>query len=128
MSIWKKYRFPITVAIIALVIFIINALTPYIADDYVTLQHTYFQDRSRMIGSFFDAVKSSLLYYETWGGRFFAFLLFTGLCFLPHILVAFLNTAAYLLVTWLIYDIIRGNRAHNYLVFLFYKYYLFVDY
>ena len=118
MSIWKKYRFPITVAIIALVIFIINALTPYIADDYVTLQHTYFQDRSRMIGSFFDAVKSSLLYYETWGGRFFAFLLFTGLCFLPHILVAFLNTAAYLLVTWLIYDIIRGNRAHNYLVFL----------
>lgn len=114
----SKYRFPFTISIAAAVIFIINVLTPLIADDYSNLAHTFYGDPNRVIRSFPDLIASTFNYYNSWGGRFFAQMLLTCMGFLPAAATDLLNTAAYLLCTWLIYDIIRTGSGHHYVIYL----------
>ena len=112
----KKAFFTAAVVIFSLM-FLINLLTPFIADDYANLQHTYFNQPDRKINSFYDAILSTIHYYQTWGGRIIAQMILVGISFLPHYVIAFINTAMYMIATGLIYQILK-DQNHNLFLYI----------
>lgn len=92
-----KKRFLIAAAIVACIIFIINYLTPYLADDYNYLLHKS------------NGIQTLKEFYFSWGGRVEPYVLLLFLSYLPPVLFDILNTAVYMAVTWLIYRICKGD-------------------
>ena len=113
----SKKAFFIAAVLIFSLMFLINLLTPFIADDYANLQHTYFNQPDRKINSFYDAILSTIHYYQTWGGRIIAQMILVGISFLPHYFIAFINTAMYMIATGLIYQILK-DRNHNLFLYI----------
>lgn len=92
-----KKRFLIAAAIVACIIFIINYLTPYLADDYNYLLHKS------------NGIQTLKEFYFSWGGRVGPYILLIILSYLPPVLFDILNTAVYMAVTGLIYRICKGD-------------------
>lgn len=98
--------------VIAASMFVINYLSPYIADDYIGLSHKIWGTDQKIAG-FGDFCRSIYNFYLYWGGRVEGTILSTIFTYLPPVVVDLLNTLCYMAVTLLIYLICRGDRKNS---------------
>lgn len=105
------------VAVIGAVIFLLNFLTPYLADDYSYSVHVIFGTGEKL-SSVSDVLLSGKNFYMKGGGRVEGYFFTIAFSYLPPILFDILNTIGYLLATALIYLICRGNGERNLSLYL----------
>lgn len=97
---------------IAASVFIINFLTPHIADDYLNLAHKIW-GTNQVITDFNDFIHSMRNFYFYWGGRMEGCMFSTLLAYVPPAAVDILNTVCYMAATLLIYLICKGGQKNS---------------
>lgn len=103
----KKILFIIITVLLALAIATINYFTPYLADDYV------YSKSASTFSSFGDLIDSTRDFYMNGGGRILGHIFANTFCIIPSAAFDVLNTLCYLIVSWLIYLICKGNKEHS---------------
>lgn len=98
------------------ILFLLNVLTPMIADDFGYL---LVYRENTPIHSLADIFRSQYNHYRLWGGRSVVHFIAQVLLQLPPVLTDMLNTFVYMLYIWLIYLHIKGRKAHSILLFVF---------
>ncbi|MCH5265065.1 MAG: hypothetical protein J1F02_04145 [Lachnospiraceae bacterium] len=106
-----------TIAILFVCVFLINYVTPYLADDYRYIPHVAFGGTAK-ITSLKDVINSAVWFYRNMGGRVEGFLFATCFSYLPSYVFDFINTIAYFLVTGLVYFICKGTNKHSLFLYL----------
>ena len=104
-----KMIFNVLSLVIIVCFFILNVLTPLIADDYTFICN---------IHSFSDIVKSTYERYHYWNGRLFANFMATFWLFVGKPVFNIANTAMYCLFIFLIQFHITGKMKYNPVIFL----------
>lgn len=95
-------------------IFILNALTPLIADDY-----SYsFGKNGEKITNLLDIITSQINHYFTWGGRSVAHSLAQFFLMFPKYIFNLLNSAIYVVLVYLIYLHVKMNKEDKPLMLL----------
>ncbi|MCI8446859.1 MAG: hypothetical protein HFH30_00375 [Eubacterium sp.] len=100
------------VIVLAACMFVINYLSPYIADDYISLSHKVW-GTGRKISGFGDFCRSIYNFYLNWGGRVEGTVCAAIFSYLPPAVFDLFNTLCYMIVTLLIYLICRGDQTDN---------------
>ena len=95
-------------------IFILNALTPLIADDY---SYSFGKNGER-ITNLLDIITSQINHYFTWGGRSIAHSLAQFFLMFPKWIFNLLNSAIYVVLIYLIYLHVKMNKEDKPLMLL----------
>ena len=95
-------------------IFILNALTPLIADDY---SYSFGKNGER-ITNLLDIITSQINHYFTWGGRSVAHSLAQFFLMFPKWIFNLLNSAIYVVLIYLIYLHVKMNKEDKPLMLL----------
>lgn len=90
-------------------IFLLNILTPLIADDYA---YQLIFGTKDYVHNIRDIVTSQINHYDAWGGRSIVHFIAQTLLLLPPLVADFLNTTVFILFTFLVYLHIKG-RGNN---------------
>ncbi|WP_422479463.1 DUF3329 domain-containing protein [Pleomorphochaeta sp. DL1XJH-081] len=93
-----------------LIIFILNSLTPYVADDY---SYAFSVATGERIESISDIIKSQYEHWHSWGGRSIAHFLAQLFILLPKFYFNILNSLMYCAFIYLCYRHALG-RTHSY--------------
>lgn len=97
------------------ILFILNILTPMIADDFGYL--VVYRENTP-IDSLSDIIRSQYNHYLLWGGRSVVHFIAQVLLQLPSLVTDLLNTFVYLLYIYLIYIHIKGYGSHSLTLFI----------
>ena len=97
------------------ILFILNVLTPMIADDFGYL--VVYRENTP-IDSLSDIIRSQYNHYLLWGGRSVVHFIAQVLLQLPSLVTDLLNTFVYLLYIYLIYIHIKGYGSHSLTLFI----------
>lgn len=106
-----------TICIIYIVFFLINFLTPVLADDYNTMLHLVYST-DRTISSASDLFESINNAYTMWTGRIVSHVLSIACSYLPYYVFDACNALVYMIVTWLMYKICIGSHNQNYILYM----------
>lgn len=106
-----------SICVIYVVFFLINYLTPMLADDYNMMLHLV-QGTNRTIQSIADVFESAENAYMMWTGRMVSHVLSIVCSYLPYYVFDACNALVYMIVTWLIYKICIGKQPHNYVLYM----------
>lgn len=110
----KKNQKIIILAGIFISIFILNALTPLIADDY---SYSFGKNGER-ITNLLDIITSQINHYFTWGGRSVAHSLAQLFLMFPKWIFNLLNSAIYVILIYLIYLHVKMDKEDKPLILL----------
>lgn len=116
---WKNKRMILWITMIIVlfaVYFVINYLTPAIADDYRAMGYWKYDSDGKM-HSFSDLFESCVDNYYSWSGRILSHLTVMLFCYLPPVVFDVLNSCMCMLVSFLIYKICMAGKKDN--IFLF---------
>jgi hypothetical protein len=116
----KKLRilfWGLIIGMIAISMYILNYLTPYIADDYHYLSRKDIIT-NEPLGNFGDYLKSIYNIYFNWGGRIIGGIYTYLLTFIPKSIVNILNTITYIIVVTLIYLNCKGSKKNMLSMFI----------
>jgi len=108
----SNYLAVTAVLAIAVAMFVINLLTPYLADDYSNLPITVWGS-GEPLSDLGGMVRSMWHFYNNWGGRVEGSVFATLLLSVPPVIADLLNTLCYLLATLFIYLICKPNRGNS---------------
>lgn len=97
--------------------FLINWLTPLLADDYNMKMH-YIQGTTQQIRGVSDVFFSAWNAYTGWTGRMESHIFSIIAAFMPHTVFAAWNAAIYMLGIWLIYRICIGDGRQNVMLYM----------
>lgn len=100
------------VLFITAAIFLINYLTPYIADDYANLSGTVW-GTEQALTTFSGLIRSACNFYCSWGGRMEGYIFAKLLLYFPPMIADLLNTLCYMSATLFIYLICKGEHRHS---------------
>lgn len=114
----SKFVWAMLIFVLSISFFIMNYMTPYLADDYNYIGHMHWIKENTTIQTLGDVIESAKWFYANLSGRVEGFLFATAFSFLPEYLFDFVNTLGYLLLTALIYLICRGKEHHNLFLYL----------
>lgn len=104
--------FVVVVALVAMAIYKMNRMTPWIVDDFLKAQGAAKDPSiSGYITALFD-------FYRNWGGRIWGELVAISLLAIPKSIVNVLNTLAYLAMIFLMYFNIVGRKKVSVSLFL----------
>ena len=98
-------------ALIFLFMLLLNALTPYIADDFT---FAYAFDSGERLHSLPQLLQSLAFHYREWSGRVVVKFFAQGFTMLPKFVFDLCNAAAYLGLGLAIYRLARGRRTGRY--------------
>lgn len=110
----KKNQKIIILAGIFISIFILNALTPLIADDY---SYSFGKNGER-ITNLLDIITSQINHYFTWGGRSVAHSLAQFFLMFPKWIFNLLNSVIYVVLVYLIYLHVKMDKEDKPLMLL----------
>lgn len=110
----KKNQKIIILAGIFISIFILNALTPLIADDY---SYSFGKNDER-ITNLLDIIISQINHYFTWGGRSVAHSLAQFFLMFPKYVFNLLNSVIYVVLVYLIYLHVKMDKEDKPLMLL----------
>ena len=103
-KITKKQITIVIFSVIFIFMFVLNFLTPLIADDF-----SYSFGADGRIKNLYDIYNKQVDHYFTWGGRTVAHTVAQIFLLFPKIIFSIANTFAYVLLIYLIYRIVRGK-------------------
>ena len=103
-KITKKQITIVIFSVIFIFMFVLNFLTPLIADDF-----SYSFGADGRIKNLYDIYNKQVDHYFTWGGRTVAHTIAQIFLLFPKIIFSIANTFAYVLLIYLIYRIARGK-------------------
>ena len=103
-KITKKQITIVMFSAIFIFMFVLNFLTPLIADDF-----SYSFGADGRIKNLYDIYNKQVDHYFTWGGRTVAHTIAQIFLLFPKIIFSIANTFAYVLLIYLIYRIARGK-------------------
>lgn len=103
-KITKKQITIVMFSAIFIFMFVLNFLTPLIADDF-----SYSFGADGRIKNLYDIYNKQVDHYFTWGGRTVAHTIAQIFLLFPKIIFSIANTFAYVLLIYLIYRIVRGK-------------------
>ena len=103
-KITKKQITIVMFSAIFIFMFVLNFLTPLIADDF-----SYSFGADGRIKNLYDIYNKQVDHYFTWGGRTVAHTIAQIFLLFPKIIFSIANTFAYVLLIYLIYRISRGK-------------------
>ncbi|MCL2525480.1 MAG: DUF6056 family protein [Coriobacteriia bacterium] len=104
-----KLVFFFSVAFVVAGMFVFNALTPLVADDWV---------RASMASTLSKAISDAWSFYFNWDGRLFNSLFGFGSFLVPKALFNIINTGVYVALVFLLYAIAAPKQRYNSWVFL----------
>ena len=107
----QKRLFAAAAAVVFLWMFLLNCLTPYIADDFT---FAYAFDTGLRLHSLPQLLQSLAYHYYEWSGRVVVKFFAQGFTMFPKVLFNLCNAAAYLGLALVIYRLARGRRAGQY--------------
>lgn len=107
----RKKCFTAAAAVVFLWMFLLNCLTPYIADDFT---FAYAFDTGLRLHSLPQLLKSLAYHYYEWSGRVVVKFFAQGFTMFPKVLFNLCNAAAYLALALVIYRLARGRRTGRY--------------
>lgn len=107
----RKKLFFAAGTLVFLWMFLLNCLTPYIADDFT---FAYAFDTGLRLTSLPQLLKSLAYHYYEWSGRVVVKFFAQGFTMFPKILFNLFNAAAYLGLGLVIYRLARGRRTGRY--------------
>lgn len=110
-SVLQKRAFAAMAAVVFLWMFLLNCLTPYIADDFT---FAYAFDTGLRLQSLPQLIKSLAYHYYEWSGRVVVKFFAQGFTMFPKILFNLCNAAAYVGLALVIYRLARGRRTGRY--------------
>lgn len=113
----KLLLWGISIGIIAIMMFVINSLTPYVADDYHYLRNTDVIT-GEPLNDISDYLRALYNAYFNWGGRITGTAYTYLFTLVPKIFFNILNTLAYMTVITMIYFICKGNTKHKLSLFI----------
>lgn len=102
----EKQQMKLILVIIFLMIFVLNLLTPIIADDY---SYSLALDDTK-IDSLMDIINYQVWHYFNWGGRTIAHTVAQIFLPFPKIIFSFINSLVYVLLIFLMYLHIKGKN------------------
>ena len=103
-KITKKQITIVMFSAIFIFMFVLNFLTPLIADDF-----SYSFGADGRIKNLYDIYNKQVDHYFTWGGRTVAHTVAQIFLLFPKIIFSIANTFAYVLLIYLIYRVARGK-------------------
>lgn len=110
----KRNQIIFILTLIFIMMFILNTLTPLLADDY-----SYsFNLNHEKVSSLLDVFNYQVWHYFNWGGRIVAHSLAQIWLMLPKIVFNVLNTLVYVFVIYLIYLNVKGDNKEDKPIFL----------
>lgn len=107
----RKKLFIAAGTLVFLWMFLLNCLTPYIADDFT---FAYAFDTGLRLTSLPQLLKSLAYHYYEWSGRVVVKFFAQGFTMFPKVLFNLFNAAAYLGLGLAIYRLARGRRTGRY--------------
>lgn len=102
----KKQQNIIILASIFLMMLVLNLLTPLLADDY---SYSLSLDDTK-INSIMDVLNYQWWHYFNWGGRTIAHTIAQFFLLFPKVIFSVINPIMYIILIYLIYLHIRGNK------------------
>lgn len=111
-----------SIIIFFILVLILNRLYPLFADDW---SYSFIYGGNDRVKNIKDIFISQYRHYFMWGGRTIVHLIAQFLLFIPAWIADILNSIAYILLTFLIYKIVRiGEAKESPLVFIFIQLFL----
>ncbi|MDD4850980.1 MAG: DUF6056 family protein [Gemmiger sp.] len=96
--------------------FLLNCLTPYLADDFT---FAYAFDTGLRLQSLPQLLQSLAFHYQEWTGRVIVKFFAQGFTMLPKVVFNLCNAAAYLGLGLVVYRLARGRRTGRYDILAF---------
>lgn len=108
----------VCVTIIFIIFFIINYLTPPLADDFAYRNYgeSFHDNKIDALNGF---LRSVMGFYKLWGGRIAGYVFMVIFNAMPPVLFDLLNSACYILFVYLVYKISNFGRKPSLKLFLF---------
>lgn len=110
-SVLRKRVFTVAAGVVFVWMFLLNTLTPYIADDFT---FAYAFDTGLRLQSLPQLLKSLAYHYYEWSGRVVVKFFAQGFTMFPKVLFNLCNAAAYLGLALILYRLARGRRTGRY--------------
>ena len=114
----------IVFSIVFFVVFVLNWLTPMLADDYT---YTYIFWSQEKISNMKDVWYSMMRHYDIWGGRIFSHGIVYTLSMLPGVVFDILNSAVFILLGYMVFKYINTNSKLNAKMFILIYVVLFLN-
>lgn len=108
---WRKRAFTLAAALVFFWMLLLNALTPYLADDFT---FAYAFDTGLRLQSLPQLIQSLAYHYYEWSGRVVVKFFAQGFTMLPKAVFDLCNAAAYLGLGLVIYRLALGRRSGRY--------------
>lgn len=109
--------FCVSICILFCLIFILNRLYPLYADDWI-YTFVFGENPPRRISGLSDIITSQYNHYTLWGGRSVVHAIAQVLLLTPSFFLDIINTLAFILFIWIVYNISNQNNPINTFVFI----------
>lgn len=108
----------ISLLLIFIAFFIINYLTPALADDfnYINYWNNIPDNKTGILNSFLNSVVS---FYNSWGGRIMGYIFTVIFNTIPPVIFDLLNSVTYMFLVYLVYKVSNFGKLPDLKLFLF---------